>query len=126
MQTTGLKMSIGNKGKIISFYGNKEYFPPGAESYLIRLNIAEKDYTPTSIKWKGNTAKAIFAKDVKVSVKASSANNYLKFEVVEIENAEKIDVLFWSPFASTIDQTIGEYVGVVRNGTYALGYQSLL
>ena len=124
-QTQELKMEVNNKGKITSLYGDKEYLPASAESYLLRANIAGEDYLPISVKWKGNTATATFANDVKVVVKATKANNYLKFEVVKLENEAQIDVLFWGPFATSISETIGEYVGVVRNGSYSLGYQSL-
>lgn len=125
IQSQGLKIEVNNKGKITSLYGDKEYLPASAESYLVRVNIAGVDYTPSSVKWKGNTATASFPNKVKVSVKATEANNFLKFEVVKLENEEQIDVLFWGPFATSISETIGEYVGVVRNGLYALGYQSL-
>ena len=54
-----------------------------------------------------------------------SDNIYLKFIVEDIHNVEKIDVLFWGPFTTTIDRIIGEYVGVVRDGSYAIGFQSL-
>lgn len=125
IQTTGLQIEVNDKGEITSLYGDKEYLPVGAESYLLRANIAGEDYVPTSVKWKGNTAAVSFAGGVKVWVKAVKGDNYLKFEVVKLENEEKIDVLFWGPFATTISKTIGEYVGVVRDGSYALGYQSL-
>jgi hypothetical protein len=124
-ETTGLKVSLDDKGQITSFYGDQEYLPEGVEGYLVRANIQGKDYTPFSIKWKRNIGTAIFPNNVSVKVQATIAENYLKFEVLELENAEQIDVLFWGPFATTINETIGEYVGVVRNGKYALGYQSL-
>lgn len=125
IKTDGLQLQIDNKGKITSFYGDKEYLPVNTESYLLRANISGKDYTPISVKWKGNTATAAFPQNVKVVLKATQKDNYLKFEVVKLENEEEIDVLFWGPFATSVSETIGEYVGVVRNGSYALGYQSL-
>ncbi|MBK6947042.1 MAG: hypothetical protein IPH16_02225 [Haliscomenobacter sp.] len=36
-----------------------------------------------------------------------------------------IDKVVWGPFATTIGETVGEIVGVVRNGQFALGIQSL-
>jgi hypothetical protein len=125
IQTQGLQMEVNNKGKITSLHGDKEYLPASAESYLIRVNIAGEDYTPAWVKWKGNTATASFPNKVKIVVEVTEEDNYLKFEVVKLENEEQIDVLFWGPFATSISKTIGEYVGVVRNGSYALGYQSL-
>ncbi len=53
VQTNGLKLGIDDRGKITSFYGDKEYLPAGTESYLIRANIAGEDYTPTSVEMEG-------------------------------------------------------------------------
>ncbi len=125
LQTKGLKLVIDDKGKITSFYGDQEYMPADAQSYLIRANIAGQDYVPTSVTWKGHTSTASFPKNIEVQVTALEADNYIKFEVLKVVNAKHIDVLFWGPFATSITETIGEYVGVVRNGSYALGYQSL-
>jgi len=123
--TDGLKLSLDNKGRIISYYGDKEYLPSTAESYLLRISMDGGEHIPTTMNWNGNTGKADFPGNVEISVKAKIADGYLKFEVVKVINEEQIDVLFWGPFATTIDQIIGEYVGVVRNDTYALGYLSL-
>jgi len=124
-EATGLKLSIGLQGEIVSFYGDQEYLPPGADSYLIRIKIDGRELLPLKISWKDAIAEVSFNENILVSVEGSVKDEYLTFKVVDIENADKIDVLLWGPFATSIGETIGEYVGVVRNSTYALGYQSL-
>ena len=123
--TDGLMLVVDSKGLITSFYGDKEYLPGGIDSYLVRAKINGVDVLPSSLKWKNDVAEVSFVEGVKISVKGYKKDGYLKFEVVEVKNVEKLDILFWGPFATTINETIGEYVGVVRNGSYALGYQSL-
>lgn len=61
----GLKIEIDNKGRITSFYGDKEYLPTGAESFLLRVNINGVDCFPVSLKWKGNVGTALFPEKVK-------------------------------------------------------------
>ena len=124
-QTSGLTLKVDNKGEITSLFGDQEYLPQNTESYLVRANIGGVDYVPVSLKWKGNLGTATFPNSVRIFVQVTEADSYLKFEVIKVENEDKIDVLYWGPFATTVTETIGEYVGVVRNGTYALGFQSL-
>lgn len=124
-QTDGLKISLDNKGRIISLYGDQEYLPSTAESYLVRIKIDSEEYIPTTIKWKNDLANISFIDDIQLSVRATMADSYIKFEVENTKNIEQVDILLWGPFATSIDETIGEYVGVVRNGSYALGFQSL-
>ena len=121
----GLKIGIDNKGKITTFFGDKEYLPKNANSYIVRARINGVDEVPESVKWKGSTAEVRFSNKVKVSVKGIERLKHLRFEVVDVGNIEKLDILYWGPFENTISETIGEYVGVVRNRTYALGFQSL-
>ena len=124
-EATGLKVTIGLQGEIVSFYGDREYLPPGAESYLIRIKVQGKELQPLKIKWKDTIAEVTFVENIILSVEGSVKDEYLTFRVVDVKNADKIDVLLWGPFATTISETIGEYVGVVRNSEYALGFQSL-
>lgn len=124
-KNSGLKIRVNDKGMVTSLFGDKEYMPENADSYLLRAKINGADVLPLSLKWKSGVAEVSFPEGVKVSVKGYEKDDYLKFEVVDVQNVDKIDILYWGPFATTIAQTIGEYVGVVRNGIYALGYQSL-
>lgn len=124
-QSKGLKISIDDSGKISSFYGDQEYLPANAESYLIRIKIDGEEYLPTGVKWKDNLADVSFINNIKFVIRGTVKDDYIKFEVESVENIEKVDILLWGPFATNIDETIGEYVGVVRNGKYALGLQSL-
>ena len=121
----GLKIGVDEKGKLSSFYGDQEYLPSNTEGYLVRARIDGNDEIPGSIKWEGDVGEVSFSDGVALSIQGFEKEGYLKFEVVDVKNIEKLDILFWGPFATSIDETIGEYVGVVRNGSYALGYQSL-
>lgn len=124
-KTDGLKIAIDNKGRVTSIFGDKEYYSEGADSYLIRARIMGIDENPASVKWKGDVAEVSFSNNIKVSVQGFDKEGYLRFEVMDVKNVEDLDILYWGPFANAIDQTIGEYVGVVRDGSYALGFQSL-
>jgi hypothetical protein len=124
-ETTGLKIGIGQLGEIISLHGDQEYLPSKAESYLVRIKIDGKELQPEKVNWKHTIAEVIFANGVVISVEGFEKDEYITFKVIDVKNADRIDILLWGPFATTISETIGEYVGVVRNSKYAIGYQSL-
>lgn len=124
-KSDGLQISIGDKGRVLSFYGDREYLPEHAESYLVRIKIEGEEILPEEVNWSGEVGEFRFPKGIIISVLGIPQKEYIRFEVVEVKNPDPIDVLLWGPYATTIDKTIGEYVGVVKNDNYALGYQSL-
>ena len=48
---------------------------------------------------------------------------YATFEVQRVDG--DVDAVIWGPYATTVAGSIGESVGVVHNGTYAIGIQVL-
>jgi len=50
---------------------------------------------------------------------------YLVFTLKEISDADSLDLVVWGPYPTTISETIGETVGVVRDSAYAIGIQAL-
>jgi hypothetical protein len=49
----------------------------------------------------------------------------VNFELVEVTPAGLIDRVQWGPIATSIGQTVGEVIGVVRNSDFAVGLQIL-
>ena len=125
LQSNGLSLSVDPNGKMVSILGDKEYLPDGMSADLIQLIIGGEIYQAHELTWEGNIATLSFEKGIAVSVSCEPEELYLKFEITEVENENQIDAIIWGPFPTTIDKTIGEIVGVVRNGTYAIGFQSL-
>lgn len=58
--------------------------------------------------------------DVAVESKAL----YATFEIVRMEGANA-DAVIWGPYMTTVAGSVGESVGVVHNGQFAIGLQSL-
>ncbi|HDZ42257.1 MAG TPA: hypothetical protein ENH59_11355 [Bacteroidetes bacterium] len=120
-----LKLSIDENLRINSIYGSKEYLPEGVDSYLLRLQSGENELFPQSAEWKNNNIRVSFDKDIEIILSMSEFDEYLRIEVIETNNDERIDILFYGPFPTTINETVGEIVGVVREDGYAVGIQSL-
>jgi hypothetical protein len=85
----------------------------------------EKELTPKKVTFEGGTLTLEFSGQVRAKVEVEEKPAYLTFELEEITPAEKVDAVFWGPITTAISDTIGEFVGVVRNGDYAIGIQAL-
>ena len=120
-----LTISLDEKLGIISIYGDKEYLPEGVNSYLIRLKTGEELLYPRATEWKGKNVRVYFDNNIDIILSVEEHDNYIKIEVMETNGDNNINVLFYGPLPTIIDETIGEIVGVVREDGYALGIQSL-
>ena len=47
------------------------------------------------------------------------------FELVALSEPDSIELVLWGPYASSIDESIGETVGIARGETFAIGIQAL-
>ena len=121
----GLTISFDGSLKITEIKGDKSYLPSVADGYLFRIKSGEDILLPKSSKWKGNEVDVSFDKGINVRLSVKPKKDYITFTVVNVKNEGSVDAVFYGPFPTTINQTIGEIVGVVRNGEYAIGIQSL-
>ena len=127
--TSGFKMSVNNKGYVTSLYdviNNKEYLPEDNSVPLLSIRCNGDIEHPAMLKSKGSELTLTYEKNkvyAKISVVAKSG--YLTFELTDIRPFEKVGLVVWGPYPTTISETIGECVGVVRNSEFALGIQAL-
>jgi hypothetical protein len=125
------QIEINNKGQITSFFDSRnktEYFPDNQESYLLSLRSEGVIIHPDQLEWDENNTllKLIFNKNnIVVKIKVEQKQLCTTFELVTIEGNAQPDLAIWGPFATTINQTVGETVGVVRNNQFAIGIQAL-
>jgi len=120
-----LKISLDERLRISSAYCEEEYLPENIESYLVSLRVGQQLLYPESVEWEGENVRVYFAEDIDILFSLVELENYLKIEVLETNDDNRIDVLFYGPVPLAIDETIGEIVGVVREDNYAIGIQSL-
>lgn len=127
-ETNSLKIIINNKGFIeglIDKAANINYLPPAQTAPIISIRCNGNVSTPHSIKQEGDFLIFNFDNNVEAKLKIVHKPNYLTFEVSEVTPANKVELIFWGPYPTTIKETIGETVGVVRNNTFAIGIQAL-
>ncbi len=128
-RTPGFAMEINGRGEIVKLTdlkSQRNYAPDGRPGYLVRVkSIGGAEILPTAFKAKKGLLTFAFDGGIELTVRAAQKPEYLRFELIEAAHPEKIDAVLWGPILTTIDETVGEVVGVVRNADFAIGIQTL-
>jgi hypothetical protein len=128
--TASFKMEVNNKGQVTSLMdlsAQKEYVYHDTTSALLRLKTKGQWELPTSMQ--SDRSKQIlifrFPSQVVIDVKAIQQDTHISFEITGAKPMERIDRIMWGSIATTINKTVGEIIGVVRNDNFAIGIQAL-
>ena len=131
LETSTFSLSINEQGQIISLMDkalNVEYLAKGQEAPLLVVHV--KDSTtlaPVTMKI-DEEAKLLtltYEGGSQIGVSYEQKDSHLTLEVVSATPQDKIPGVIWGSYPTTISETIGEVVGVVRNKDFAIGLQSL-
>ena len=127
-KSKSLVIELGANSTITGLYNpqdNSNYKAQETESFLFSIKCGDHVLAPSKAKYRKGFINLFFdnGTEAKISVKQSA--DYLTFELLKITNKEQLDAVIWGPISNTISETIGEFVGVVRNKDYALGIQGL-
>ncbi len=125
------KIGLNNSGQVISMVdlnSQKEYFPQNQESYLLSLRVDGTIYHPGQLEWSEEESILDLGFDginTLAKIRVEQKATHTTFELLGIEGELKPDLAIWGPFATSINKTVGETVGVVRNNDFAIGIQAL-
>lgn len=111
--------------KLVDLKTRKNYVPDGKPGSLIRVKTDGKELSPSALTVSKNVLSLTFAGGIELQVRAAEKADYLRFELVKAVPPEKIEAVLWGPLNTTIGETIGEVVGVVRDKDLAVGLQTL-
>ena len=129
--TNSFKVSIDHSGKfsrLTDLNKNQEYNYLDPENILLAIQVNGEPEYPSSafISENDDLITLSYSKNkVEAKVKYQNKQEYLTFELVEINDHDKIELVSWGPIKTTINETIGETIGVVRNKDFSIGIQSL-
>jgi PAS domain-containing protein len=112
--------------RLVDLKTRADYAPEGHPGYLVRLRNAEgEELAPAGVRAQEDLLIFVFDGGIELQVRVARKADYLRFELVRVAHPEKVDAVLWGPIRTTIDETIGEVVGVVRNRDFAIGIQTL-
>ena len=129
-ETTWLKLGLSGKGYVTTIYDkikSVEYLPPGQSAPLVSLYRQELYITPSGADYdEAEHAITLNYPNGSVAlVRADDKGEYLRFELLSLEPRNGTEAIVWGPYATSIDDKIGETICVVRNGEFSFGLQSL-
>lgn len=122
-KASSFSVSISETGQVVSLKNNTAEYAAARPGSLLQLVVKGDTLSP---------AKAVFNKDnivlsynggLTASVKVQAKPSYLVFTLTGVSKG--VDAVKWGPFNTTVVDTIGNTVGVVRSGTFAIGLQCL-
>lgn len=124
-----LIMEFETNGKITGLKAKEtsiNYLAEEITTSLLSLRIDGKLYVPASLSFNDDIFLFKYGESgIIAKIKAETKNSYLTFELVELSDSEKVDVVLWGPFKTNIKETVGETIGVVRDSSFAIGIQAL-
>ncbi len=66
-----------------------------------------------------------YKNNLKAKIKAETKDTHLTFELVSISQPDSIDLIIWGPYPLTVNNSIGETVGIASNTEFTFGIQAL-
>ncbi len=128
--TPHFTLAISKSGQLTSLFdvaGRKEYLAPRQPAPFLSIRTVRDTEAPSRIARIGtDTLRFTYARSkATVDVTVKTRPLHLTFEVVRVSPPDLIDAVIWGPYPTRISKTVGEIVGVVRDGRFAIGIQAL-
>lgn len=129
-RTNEFRININNTGQVTSLFdliNNREYVSGRQSSPLVKIKTGATFEEPLSAKHNPDKKqiKLIYNSGVALTVNYTVKKSHIVFEITRVKQADKVDLIIWGPYATSINKIVGEIIGVVRNDNYAVGIQSL-
>jgi len=124
-----LKLQLNEKGQITAMIDSRDhaYASTSHTTVLIRIVIDGRMEVPSKASFNAVLGLITFEfadSGAVVDVLIVEESQYATFEIQRIEGAD-VDGIIWGPYMTTVAGSIGESVGVVHNGQFAIGLQAL-
>ncbi|MDA1027691.1 MAG: hypothetical protein O3B41_01375 [Bacteroidetes bacterium] len=126
LKTETFRLAISKEGQVVQLQDESngtEYV--SRPSPLLQLRKQGEFVTPQSARAKGEGLELVFPGGFVAQISVEEKDTHLVFELVELSQADSVDLVLWGPFATSIDKSIGETVGVARGESFGIGLQAL-
>ncbi len=131
LKTDDLLLKISETGQIVALQNpltGKNYLAAGEKAPLLKIRVGSNWEEPAEATFNtksGTIAMNFQASKVSAELKVIQNKTHLVFELVRLNPKDQVNAVCWGPYATTINKAIGEVIGVVRDGEYAIGIQAL-
>ncbi len=128
LETDFSAITIDAKGFIISIRdkrSGKEYCPKGRPSALLTLVDNKEQVLPVSARFSKGDVLLRYPNGATAKIKIQLRPQYLRLQLLSLDNAPGVDNIVWGPYRTTISKKIGEIISVVRDDRFAIGMLGL-
>ncbi len=129
LKSEGLNINLSPKGQLIALSSpgsEKNYLAMSEKAPLLQIRVDSNWYEPTGATFKSGIVSLVYQSvNITAQVKVIQKKTHITFELIKLDAKDKVNAVVWGPYPTIINQTIGEVVGIVRDGAYAIGIQSL-
>ncbi len=128
-----LAVTVSREGMLTALrntISGTNYLHPSQPAPFLTLVSGGRRYPPTSLLVSENRAGRLLTLDyapagVRIVVRARETPTHLALDIVSARPETKVDAVIWGPYPTIIIQTVGEVIGVVRDGSVSVGLQVL-
>jgi hypothetical protein len=125
-----LRLEVDGRGRIVALVDKNtglDYRADAVESPLLSVQLGGVLHPPHSFAWEpeGEIATLGYPEDITAKFRVTRKSTHLTLELISIDPVAPVGLVVWGPYATTISDTIGETVGVVRDAIFAMGIQAL-
>ncbi len=127
--TREMRIILDPAGSVTSLFDivhGKEYLAKGQPSPFLSVLRSGKVEGPSVVTIAGDMLTFQFPESkASVDVVVAPKSTHVTFEIVRATPVDAIDGVLWGPYPTSISQTVGDVIGVVSDGRFAIGLQAL-
>ena len=128
LETAGLRVEVDGRGaimKLVDRRTGRNHAPAGPPGFLVRVKAADRELEPTGLRRGEEIWSFSFEGGIELRVQVAASRDYIRFKLEKAVRPGLIKAVLWGPLNTTISETVGEVVGVVRDRDFAIGIQAL-
>ena len=130
LPTRDATFAISSTGSLCEVSRNadrRSYLASNQPAPLLSVRVGGKLHGPDSAAWEPQTRRLTlrFADGVTAVLSVEAKPTHVVFEVVDVQPTNRVELVLWGPYPTTIGSVIGEIIGVVRDADFAVGIQAL-
>ncbi len=124
------QITLNKKGRIthlIDKHTQTDYVVQHRPSPLLALIVQGNTLLPQKATYSPIEGQILlhFRADLTAQVRVVAKDSHISFELIALGNEAAVDAVVWGPYATRINGSIGETIGIVQNTSFTIGIQAL-
>ncbi|MFN0216962.1 MAG: hypothetical protein ACKVT2_22110 [Saprospiraceae bacterium] len=123
-------ISINKSGRIIHLMDKRtqtDYAVDRLQSPILALMVNKTILPPQKAIYLPDDARILlqFQTGLTAQIQVAILPSHISFELIALSDEASVEVAIWGPYATQINGSIGETIGIVQNESFTIGIQAL-